>query len=50
MRIQVSDIDKSENFDLTGHEAPILGLSLDPKDEFVVIMYTHVHVYNGSIF
>ncbi|XP_076761304.1 WD repeat and HMG-box DNA-binding protein 1 isoform X2 [Xylocopa sonorina] len=35
MRIQVTDINTSNNIDLLGHEAPILGLSLDPKEEFV---------------
>ena len=36
MRIQVTNIDTNNNIELTGHEAPILGLSLDPKEEFVV--------------
>lgn len=36
MRIQVTDISTSNNIELIGHEAPILGLSLDPKEEFVV--------------
>lgn len=35
MRIQVSNIDTSDSIELNGHEAPILGLSLDPKEEFV---------------
>lgn len=35
MRIQVTDINTSDNIELIGHEAPILGLSLDPKEEFV---------------
>ncbi|KAK1131589.1 hypothetical protein K0M31_017882 [Melipona bicolor] len=35
MRIQVTDISTSNNIELIGHEAPILGLSLDPKEEFV---------------
>ncbi|XP_058806114.1 WD repeat and HMG-box DNA-binding protein 1 [Phymastichus coffea] len=35
MRIQVSNVDTNENFELLGHEAPILGLSLDPRDEFL---------------
>lgn len=35
MRIQVVDISTSNNTELLGHEAPILGLSLDPKEEFV---------------
>ncbi|XP_012148705.2 WD repeat and HMG-box DNA-binding protein 1 [Megachile rotundata] len=35
MRIQVTDINTSDNIELLGHEAPILGLSLDPKEEFV---------------
>ncbi|XP_029056611.2 WD repeat and HMG-box DNA-binding protein 1 isoform X1 [Osmia bicornis bicornis] len=35
MRIQVTDISTSNNIELLGHEAPILGLSLDPKEEFV---------------
>ncbi|KZC07659.1 PREDICTED: WD repeat and HMG-box DNA-binding protein 1 [Dufourea novaeangliae] len=35
MRIQVTDINTSDNTELLGHEAPILGLSLDPKEEFV---------------
>ena len=36
MRIQITDINTSDNIELLGHEAPILGLSLDPKEEFVV--------------
>ena len=35
MRIQITDINTSDNVELLGHEAPILGLSLDPKEEFV---------------
>ncbi|KAK2582311.1 hypothetical protein KPH14_004650 [Odynerus spinipes] len=35
MRIQVTDINTSNSIELEGHEAPILGLSLDPKEEFV---------------
>lgn len=36
MRIQITDINTSDNTELKGHEAPILGLSLDPKEKFVV--------------
>jgi len=36
MRIQVTNINTSDSIELEGHEAPILGLSLDPKEEFVV--------------
>ncbi|KAK0078713.1 hypothetical protein PV325_002159 [Microctonus aethiopoides] len=35
MRIQVTNIDTSDSIELNGHEAPILGLSLDPKEEYV---------------
>ncbi|XP_020290374.1 WD repeat and HMG-box DNA-binding protein 1 [Pseudomyrmex gracilis] len=35
MRIQVTDINTSDSTELEGHQAPILGLSLDPKEEFV---------------
>ncbi|KAJ8681513.1 hypothetical protein QAD02_017305 [Eretmocerus hayati] len=35
MRIQVSNIKTKDNFELNGHDAPILGLSLDPKEEFI---------------
>ncbi|XP_008217215.1 WD repeat and HMG-box DNA-binding protein 1 [Nasonia vitripennis] len=35
MRIQVINISTSDSFELNGHEAPILGLSLDPKEEFL---------------
>ncbi|XP_033334142.2 WD repeat and HMG-box DNA-binding protein 1 isoform X2 [Megalopta genalis] len=35
MRIHVTNISTSNNTELFGHEAPILGLSLDPKEEFV---------------
>ncbi|OAD56165.1 WD repeat and HMG-box DNA-binding protein 1 [Eufriesea mexicana] len=35
MRIQITDINTSDNIELIGHEAPILGLSLDPKEKFV---------------
>lgn len=36
MRIQVTNINTSDSIELEGHEAPILALSLDPKEEFVV--------------
>lgn len=36
MRIQVTDINTSDSTELEGHQAPILGLSLDPKEEFIV--------------
>ncbi|KAL0104850.1 hypothetical protein PUN28_016473 [Cardiocondyla obscurior] len=35
MRIQVTNINTLDSIELEGHEAPILGLSLDPKEEFV---------------
>ncbi|XP_047354511.1 WD repeat and HMG-box DNA-binding protein 1 isoform X1 [Vespa velutina] len=35
MRIQITNISTSDSIELEGHEAPILGLSLDPKEEFV---------------
>ncbi|KAI4502565.1 hypothetical protein M0802_002477 [Mischocyttarus mexicanus] len=35
MRIQITNINTSDSIELEGHEAPILGLSLDPKEEFV---------------
>ncbi|RLU23684.1 hypothetical protein DMN91_003890 [Ooceraea biroi] len=35
MRIQVTNINTSDSIELEGHEAPILGLTLDPKEEFV---------------
>ncbi|XP_011171190.1 WD repeat and HMG-box DNA-binding protein 1 [Solenopsis invicta] len=35
MRIQVTNINTSDSIELEGHEAPILGLSLDPKEQFV---------------
>ncbi|KAG7206975.1 hypothetical protein KM043_000866 [Ampulex compressa] len=35
MRIQVTNIETSDSIELEGHEAPVLGLSLDPKEEFV---------------
>lgn len=38
MRIQVTNIETSDSFELSGHEAPILGLALDPKEEFIVII------------
>lgn len=44
MRIQVTNIDTSDNFELTGHEAPILGLSLDPSEEFIVIIHFTNHI------
>ncbi|XP_034948517.1 WD repeat and HMG-box DNA-binding protein 1-like [Chelonus insularis] len=34
-RIKVNNIETHDCTDLEGHEAPILGLSLDPKEEFV---------------
>jgi hypothetical protein len=39
MRIQVTNIKTSDTFELNGHQAPILGLSLDPKEEFIVCIY-----------
>ena len=36
MRIQVTNVETSDSIELNGHEAPILGLSLDPKEEYVV--------------
>ncbi|KAG8040639.1 hypothetical protein G9C98_002635 [Cotesia typhae] len=35
MRIQVTNIETNSSVELTGHEAPILGLTLDPLEEFV---------------
>jgi len=50
MRIQVTNINTSDSMELEGHEAPILGLTLDPKEEFVVcivvvcyIMFNNIH-------
>lgn len=40
MRIQVTNINTSDSIELEGHQAPILGLSLDPKEEFVVRIIT----------
>lgn len=39
MRIQVTDIETSRHTELNGHEAPILGLSLDPKEEYVASIF-----------
>lgn len=39
MRIQVTNVNTSDSTELEGHEAPILGLTLDPKEEFVVCVY-----------
>lgn len=36
MRIHVTNVNTSDSIELEGHGAPILGLSLDPKEEFVV--------------
>ena len=36
MKIQINNIKNTESFELSGHDAPILGLSLDPKEEFLV--------------
>lgn len=41
MRIQITNINTSDSIELEGHEAPILGLSLDPKEEFVVRISLH---------
>ncbi|XP_043479156.1 WD repeat and HMG-box DNA-binding protein 1 [Leptopilina heterotoma] len=35
MKIHVTNIDTLETTELSGHDAPILGLSLDPKEEFL---------------
>lgn len=39
MTIKVCDTDRNKGRDLVleGHKAPILGVSLDPKSEFLVI-------------
>lgn len=39
MRIHVTNINTSDSTELEGHTAPILGLSLDPKEEFVVLFF-----------
>lgn len=36
MKIKVIDIVSNDVKELNGHEGPIFGLSLDPKEEFVV--------------
>ncbi|XP_012277279.1 WD repeat and HMG-box DNA-binding protein 1 isoform X2 [Orussus abietinus] len=35
MRIRVTNIEKSDTIELNGHEAPVLGISLDPKEVFL---------------
>lgn len=42
MRIHVTNINISDSIELEGHMAPILGLSLDPKEEFVVLFLNHI--------
>lgn len=42
MRIQVTNISTLDSTELEGHEAPILGLSLDPKEEFVVCILCYI--------
>ncbi|XP_025602291.2 WD repeat and HMG-box DNA-binding protein 1 [Athalia rosae] len=44
MQIQVSNYKTSDTFELVGHTGPILGLSLDPKEEYVASSST-----DGSI-
>lgn len=36
MRIQVSNVQTSDSVELSGHQGPILGLSLDPEEQYVV--------------
>lgn len=47
MRIHVTNINTSDSTELEGHTAPILGLSLDPKEEFVVGIIFY-HFINGE--
>ncbi|XP_046490763.1 WD repeat and HMG-box DNA-binding protein 1 isoform X1 [Neodiprion pinetum] len=44
MRIQVSNIQTCDSIELNGHQGPILGLSLDPQEQFVASSST-----DGSI-
>lgn len=44
MRIQVTNINTLDSTELEGHEAPILGLSLDPKEEFVVSIVCCIYI------
>ena len=50
MRIQVSNIKTSESTEFNGHEAPILGLSLDPKEEFFVSIKIIVEIFILKIY
>jgi len=47
MRIQVTNINTSDSMELEGHEAPILGLTLDPKEEFVVCIIVIRMLFNN---
>ncbi|XP_066591186.1 WD repeat and HMG-box DNA-binding protein 1 isoform X2 [Prorops nasuta] len=62
MKIQVINVETSDIIELEGHEAPILGLSLDPKDEFVasssadgtirvwsILKKQSIHVWNDVV-
>jgi hypothetical protein len=49
MRIQVTNINTSDSMELEGHEAPILGLTLDPKEEFVVCIVVCVCILFNDI-
>lgn len=42
MKIHVTNIDTLETTELSGHDAPILGLSLDPKEEFLVSKFDRI--------
>lgn len=49
MRIQVTNINTSDSIELEGHRAPILGLSLDPKEEFVVSTVCYISTMDNNI-
>lgn len=43
-RIRVVNVDDFKYTELNGHEAPILGLSLDPQEVFVVKLITNFFI------
>ena len=40
--------DSSQQKTLRGHDAPVLSVSFDPKDEFLVGSRIHIGCYTGS--
>lgn len=42
MEIHIFDLETSKAQVLSGHSAPILGVSIDPKEKYVVRIFTEI--------